>query len=166
MKISSIVAVSNNNVIGVDNDLPWHLPADLKHFKTTTSGHCILMGRKSYDSIGRPLPKRTNIVVTRNKEFYHSGLEIVHSISDGILAAQNTGVEELFIIGGSNIYEQTIELWDRLFLTKVDTYIDNGTAFFPELDMTKWVLTSEVKHLADEKNPYNYTFCTYERPQP
>ena len=92
MIISSIVAVSNNYAIGVDNDLPWHLPADLKYFKEKTLGHYVLMGRKSFDSVGRPLPGRTNIVVTRNKDFHHSGIHIVHSLSDGLLMAQEAGV--------------------------------------------------------------------------
>lgn len=165
MIISSIVAVSNNNAIGIDNDLPWHMPADLKFFKETTRGHHVLMGRKSFDSIGRPLPGRTNIIITRNKDFYHSGVITAHSIPDGLLVAQNAGVEELFILGGSNVYFQTISLWDKLYLTKIDTHIGNATAFFPELDMDKWVLSSEEKHQADEANPFDYDFRLYERPQ-
>ena len=164
MIISSIVAVSNNYAIGVDNDLPWHLPADLKYFKEKTLGHYVLMGRKSFDSVGRPLPGRTNIVVTRNKDFYHSGIHIVHSISDGLLMAQNAGIEELFILGGSNIYFQTQDLWNKLYLTKIDTVIENATAFFPKVDETKWKLVSKEAHQADDKNPYDYTFCLYERP--
>ena len=164
MKISSIVAVSTNNAIGVDNDLPWHMPADLKFFKETTLGHYVVMGRKSFESVGRPLPGRTNIVVTRNKLFYNSGVVTVHSIPDAILLAQQAGQEELFIIGGSNIYKQTIDLWDRLYLTKVHTEIEKATAFFPDLDMNKWQLTAESAHKANDNNAYDYTFCTYERP--
>jgi len=135
MIISSIVAASENNAIGIDNDLPWQMPADLKFFKETTLGHYVIMGRKSFDSVGRPLPGRTNIVVTRNKEFYHSGVITVHSIAAALLVALEAKQEEVFI-----------------------------TAFFPELDMTKWKLTGEAPHKADEKNKYDYTFCTYERP--
>ena len=164
MIISSIVAVSNNHAIGVDNDLPWHMPADLKYFKEKTIGHHVLMGRKSFDSVGRPLPGRTNIVVTRNKEWNNSSVIVVHSIPDGILVAQNAGVEELFILGGSNIYFQTQELWDKLYLTKINTEISNATAFFPELDMEKWKLSREEPHKADEKNAFDYNFCLYERP--
>ncbi len=164
MIISSIVAVSNNHAIGLDNDLPWHMPADLKYFKEKTLGHHVLMGRKSFDSVGRPLPGRTNIIVTRNKEWNNSSVIVAHSIPDGILVAQNAGVEELFILGGSNIYFQTQELWDKLYLTKINTEIPNATAFFPELDMEKWKLCSEEPHKADDKNAFDYNFCLYERP--
>ena len=165
MIISAIVAVSNNLAIGIDNDLPWHMPADLKFFKETTKGHHVLMGRKSYDSIGKPLPGRTNIVVTRQKEFYHSGVITRHSIEDGIQYAIDAHVDELFILGGANVYDQTQELWDQLYLTKIDAHIDNGTAFFPEIDYSKWQLDGEEKHLSDEKNPHNYSFLKYIRPQ-
>lgn len=164
MIISSIVAVSNNNAIGVDNDLPWHMPADLKYFKEKTLGHYVLMGRKSFDSVGRPLPGRTNIVVTRNKDWNNSSVLVANSIVDGILIAEKAGIEELFILGGSNIYFQTQELWHKLYLTKIDTQIENATAFFPELDLEKWELTSEEPHTSDEKNPFDYNFCLYERP--
>lgn len=164
MKISSIVAVSNNLAIGVDNDLPWHLPNDLKFFKETTRGHHVLMGRKSFESIGRPLPGRTNIVITRNEDYYHSGIIVKHSIVDGIRYAQNAGVENLFILGGSNVYFQTIDLWDTLYITKIDTHIDNATAFFPEIDESKWKLISEEKHSSDEHNKFDHNFCIYDRP--
>jgi len=164
MKISSIVAVSDNNAIGVDNDLPWHMPADLKFFKETTLGYYVIMGRKSFDSVGRPLPGRTNIVITRNKDWYNSSVITVNSIPDAIQVAQKAKQKEIFILGGSNIYFQTQDLWDKLYLTKIHTHIENATAFFPELDMSKWQLTSEMAHQADDKNPHDYTFCTYERP--
>jgi len=164
MIISSIVAISNNNAIGVDNDLPWHMPADLKFFKETTLGHYVLMGRKSFDSVGRPLPGRTNIVVTRNKNFNNTGVIVAHSIPEGILIAQEAGQEELFILGGSNIYFQTMNLWDKLYVTKIDTEIPNATAFFPEIKEEEWSLTSEIAHKADEKNAFDYRFCLYERP--
>lgn len=163
MKISAIVAVSNNLCIGVDNDLPWHMPADLKFFKETTAGHYVLMGRKSFESIGRPLPRRTNIVVTRQKDFYHSGIHIYHSIPEGIAFAQEAGVEELFILGGSNIYFQTEALWDQLYLTKIDTEIEACNAYFPKINLSDWRLESEEKHKKDEANVYDYTFCKYIR---
>ena len=163
MKLSAIVAASNNLAIGVNNDLPWHLPNDLKFFKNTTKGHHVLMGRKSFESIGRPLPSRTNIVITRNKSFYHSGVITCHSIVDGIAVAQNAGVKELFILGGSNIYFQTKDLWHTLYLTKVDTHIEEATAFFPELDFSDWELVSEEKQKADEKNIFDHTFCVYRK---
>jgi len=163
MKIASIVAVSNNHAIGVDNDLPWHMPADLKFFKETTFGHFVLMGRKSFESVGRPLPGRTNIVVTRNKDFYHSGVTTVHSIPEGILFAQKAKQEKLFILGGSNIYTQTQNLWDELYLTKINTVVDEATAFFPSIDFGEWNLVSESPHRADDNNPFDYNFCVYNR---
>lgn len=164
MIISSIVAISNNNAIGVNNDLPWHMPADLKFFKETTLGHYVLMGRKSFDSVGRPLPGRTNIVITRNKRFNNSGVIVANSIPEGILIAQNAGQNELFILGGSNIYFQTMNLWDKLYVTKINTEVPNATAFFPVINKDEWSLTSEEAHLADDKNPHDYRFCLYERP--
>lgn len=165
MRISSIVAVSENLAIGIDNDLPWHMPADLRFFKETTRGHHVLMGRKSFDSIGRPLPGRTNIIITRNKAFHHSGVLVAHSIVDGIRIAQKSKVDELFILGGSNIYFQTQDLWDRVYVTKIKTHIENATAFFPEMNLDEWVLTGEEKHQADSENPFDYSFCTYDRPR-
>jgi len=164
MILSAIVAVSDNLAIGVDNDLPWHMPADLKYFKDTTRGYHVLMGRKSFDSIGRPLPGRTNIILTRQKDFYHSGVTTVHNISDGINYAREKGVDKLFVLGGANVYNQTKELWDELHITRIKTQVNNATAFFPELDYSKWSLESEDTYKADEKNPHDYTFCKYVRP--
>jgi dihydrofolate reductase len=163
MIISAIVAVSNNLAIGIDNDLPWHMPADLKFFKETTKGHHILMGRKSFDSIKRPLPGRTNIVITRQKEFNHSGLIVRHSIEDGIQYAINAQVDELFILGGANIYEQTQNIWNQLYITRIDTHISNATAYFPKIDYSGWTIDKEDQHTSDEKNPHNYTFFKYVR---
>ena len=163
MIISTIVAVGHNNAIGVDNDLPWHMPADLKFFKETTFGFNVLMGRKSFDSVGRPLPGRTNIVVTRNKDFYHSGVITVNSIEEGILYAKENDQKELFIIGGSNIYAQTQHLWNKLYLTRIDVEVPNATAFFPEVDLSQWQHAWEKKHLADDKNKFDYTFNLYTR---
>ena len=163
MTISSIVATGNNNAIGVNNTLPWHLPADLKYFKEKTFGKYVLMGRKSFESVGQPLTGRTNIVITRNKDFHHSGIIVVNSITEGILLAQNRGEEELFILGGSNIYFQTMALWDKLYLTKIDVEIRNATAFFPAFDENQWTLETEDPHKADEKNPFDYNFCLYNR---
>jgi len=164
MIISAIVAVGKNQAIGVDNDLPWHMPADLKFFKETTLGHYVIMGRKSFESVGRPLPGRTNIVVTRNKAFYNAGVTTVHSIPEALLVAQRAKQKEVFVIGGSNIYTQTIDLWHKLYLTKIHTTVESATAFFPKLNMDVWTVTKEQKHQADDKNPHDYTFCTYERP--
>ena len=162
MIISCIVATANNNVIGKDNDIPWYLPADLKYFKRTTINKPIVMGRKCFNSIGRPLPKRTNIIITRDPFFISSNCIVKNSIGEGLQAAYDTGAEEAFIIGGGMIYEQTQELWDRLYLTEVELEVD-GDIVFPAIDYDHWKLITEEKHLADEKNEYNYTFKVLER---
>jgi len=162
MKISCIVAVAENNVIGKDNDIPWYLPADLKYFKKVTSGHHILMGRKCYNSIGRPLPNRTNLIITRDPYFITSNCVVCHSIEEGITAAKENGESELFIIGGGTIYEQTIDLWDRLYLTEVDLKVD-GDIFFPEINTSQWNLISSEQHEPDEKNHYRHTFKVFDK---
>ncbi|MBT8218358.1 MAG: type 3 dihydrofolate reductase [Bacteroidia bacterium] len=160
--ISAIVATARNNVIGKDNDIPWYLPADLKYFKKQTLDHHILMGRKCFESIGRPLPKRTNIVISRNPFFLASNCLVAHSVREGIDLAIANDEEELFIIGGGQIYELTEPLWDRLYLTHVDLYVE-GDVLFPDLDMDEWELISETHHKKDEKNEHDYTFKIFER---
>lgn len=162
MKISCIVAIAQDNVIGKDNDIPWYLPADLQYFKKTTLNHPIIMGRNCYSSIGRPLPKRTNIIITRDPYFISSNCVVCHSIEQGLEAAYNEGAQEAFIIGGGMIYDQTKDLWDKLYLTEVDLKTE-GDVFFPEINMDDWKLMKEEKHVSDEKNEYNYTFKTLER---
>lgn len=139
------------------------MPADLQFFKKTTFGHFVLMGRKSFDSVGKPLPGRTNIVITRNKSFAHSGIHIFHSISDGLLFAQNAGIDQLFILGGSNIYAQTLNICTDLYVTRIDTNIPNATAYFPKFDGPDWHLISQSNYKADDKNPFDYSFCHYEK---
>ena len=162
MKISAIVAVSKGNVIGKDNDIPWYLPADFKYFKQVTMGHHILMGRKCFESIGRPLPKRTNIVITRNPFFIGSNILVCDSIEAGIEIARSNGEEELFIIGGGLIYEQTADLWDKLYLTEVDLAVE-GDVFFPAIKPEEWSELSFKYNAPDEKNEYAYTFKVFER---
>ena len=162
MKISCIVATAHNNVIGKDNDIPWYLPADLQYFKKTTLGHHIIMGKNCYYSIGRPLPKRTNIILTTDPFFIVSNCLIAHSIPEALEMAYKNGEEEAFIVGGAKVYEQSIELWDKLYLTKVDVDVE-GDVFFPEIDFSEWKLISEEKHTKTEKNPHDYTFLVYER---
>jgi len=162
MILSAIVAVAKNNVIGKDNDIPWYLPADLKYFKKITTGHHIIMGRKCYESIGRPLPKRTNVVVTRNPFFIATGCLITHNIAEAVDLAKANEETEVFIIGGGQIYEIAMPYIDRLYLTEVEVTVD-GDIFFPEIDTDLWELTSEEKHSADEKNEYDYTFKILER---
>ena len=162
MIISSIVAASRNRVIGKDNDIPWHMPNDLKYFKRTTMGHHIIMGRKNFQSFNFPLPKRTNIVVTRNPYFIVSSCIVAHSIEEALLIAKENGEEEAFIIGGGEIYKQSMHLIDRLYFTDIDTIIE-GDVFFPEIDLDVFKLISEEQHKADEKNKYDYNFQVYER---
>lgn len=162
MKVSCIVATAHNNVIGKDNDIPWYLPADLQYFKKITLGHHILMGRKCYTSIGRPLPKRTNVIITRDPYFISTNCIVVHSISEALEKAYDNGEEEAFIIGGGTIYEQTMDLWDRLYLTQVDVKAE-GDIYFPKLEKDKWKLVSEDPRKADDKNEYDYNFKIYDR---
>lgn len=162
MIISAIVATAKNNIIGKDNGIPWYLPADLKYFKKTTLHHHIIMGRNSFESIGRPLPKRTNIIVTRNQFYMASNCIIVHSIQEGLEVAQQNGETEAFIIGGAQIYKQSLDLIDRLYLTEVDLDVEGDTAF-PEIDETEWIEISREAHKADEKNEHDYVFRILER---
>ena len=163
--ISIIVAVANNNVIGKDNTLIWHLPADMKFFREKTAGHCIITGRKNYESIPekfRPLPNRTNIVITRNKEYLAPGAIVVDSIENAIQKAKETGDNEIFIIGGGEIYKQSIPLCDRIYLTQIHHTFE-GDAFFSVIDKNHWKETSRTKGIVDEKNKYEYEFLTFDK---
>ncbi len=162
MNISCIVAMSQNRVIGKDNQLPWHLPADLKHFKRITTGHHLIMGRKCYESIGRPLPLRTNIVVSKRFRFEGRGLISADSIEAALEIAYENGAAEVFIIGGGQIYEATQAIWDTIYLTEVETVCE-GDVFFPDLDFGAWELLSEECMLADDQNPIPYSFKVYKR---
>jgi dihydrofolate reductase len=160
--ISLIVAFANNRVIGSVNDLPWYLPADLRHFKQVTLGHTVVMGRKTHDSIrtrlGGPLPERTNIVLTRDGSFQSDGFTAIHGI-DEVLAID---IPDLFIIGGAEIYRQMLPHANRLLITEIHADIP-GDAYFPEYDMADWREVSRENHAADERNPYDYSFVTLER---
>src|SRR5690606_5122657 len=142
-QLSIIVAVSANNAIGKNNQLLWHLPADLKHFKNITSGHTIIMGRKTYESIGKPLPHRRNIVITRQPQLQLAGVEIVHSLDEALALCQNEA--EVFVIGGAEIYRQALPLCQRIYLTRVHKHFD-GDAFFPELDYETWQEIEKEDH--------------------
>ena len=159
--ISLIVAMGKNREIGKENQLLWHLPKDLKHFKDLTSGHPIIMGRKTYESIGKPLPNRTNIVISRRNDWFEEGILIVGSIKEAVKFAKKID-EEVFIIGGGNIYEQTIDLADKLEVTLVDAVLDADT-FFPKIDEKIWQKTDEECHQKDEKNEFDFCFQTFER---
>ncbi|WP_410221036.1 dihydrofolate reductase [Pedobacter sp.] len=159
-KLSIVVAVSANNAIGKENELLWHLPADLKHFKNITSGHTIIMGRKTYESIGRPLPNRRNIVITRNKDYKIEGAEVVHSLDNAIDLLGE--YEEGYIIGGEQIYNIALPFCGKIYLTTVHHHFD-ADAFFPEIDKSIWKETEKVENKADDKNEFDYTFSTLER---
>ncbi|WP_078555661.1 dihydrofolate reductase [Bacillus alkalicellulosilyticus] len=160
--ISFIVAMDKNNVIGKDNDLPWRLPADLAYFKKVTTGHAIVMGRKTFDSIGKPLPNRENIVITRNSEFTMEGCTVLHSIEEFLSLAKQREQEELFVIGGAAIFKELMDNVDKLYITFIDEEVE-GDTYFPEIDQEKWELVSEEKGIKDEKNVYDYYFRVYDR---
>lgn len=160
MILSIIVAFANNRVIGKDNQLIWHLPNDLKHFKNITSGHTVIMGRKTYESIGRLLPNRKNIIITRNSEYKLEGAEIHHSLKSAIDSCASE--EEVFIIGGSEIYGQSLPLAGRLYITEV-LHDFEGDAFFPEINFDEWKLVSEEQGVVDEKNKWEHRFRFYTR---
>ena len=159
--ITIIVAKAANNIIGNDNQLIWHLPNDLKRFKALTSGHPIIMGRKTYESIGRPLPNRTNIVITRNADWKADGIITANSLEKAIEIASEID-SEIFILGGGNIYQQSMELANVLEVTEVHQDFDGDTSF-PEINEEIWEETFREKHPIDEKHSIEYSFVTYHR---
>lgn len=161
--ISIIVAMDRNRLIGRGNALPWHLPADLAHFKAVTMGKPILMGRKTYESIGRPLPGRHNIVITRNADFAAPGCTVVASV-DAALAAAGA-VPEIMLIGGAQLYAELLPRVGRLYVTRIDAAFE-GDAWFPALADGDWVETARSDHDADERNPYPYCFQVLDRRAP
>lgn len=162
MLISAIVAAAKNHVIGKDNQIPWYLPADMNYFKKTTLNHHVIMGRKCFSSIGRPLPKRVNIVITRDPFFSADGVIVAHSLEEALGIAFDDGAEEVFILGGGEIYRESADLWDKLYLTEVDI-LPEGDVFFPEIDPDEWVETWREAHEPDEKNEFAYVFRLLER---
>jgi dihydrofolate reductase len=162
MRLSLIAAVSDNGIIGRRQDLPWRLSADLQRFKSLTMGHHILMGRKTFASIGRPLPGRTLIVVSRQPTFDAENVQVATSLFDAIEFARQAGDSEAFVIGGGEVYRQAIDVVDRMYLTRVHASID-GDVFFPPVIFDDWQLVAEQHHDADEKNEYDTTFQIYDR---
>lgn len=160
--VKILVACDENGVIGKNNALIWHLPADLKRFKTLTTGNVIIMGRKTYDSIGKPLPNRINIVITRQNEYASDGIIVVHSLEEALLKAKSLSRGDIFIIGGAEIYQIALEKADQILLTRLHDIFD-GDAYFPEISETQWVKVEQIKGETDEKNPYQYSFVTYHR---
>ncbi|AHK17042.1 MULTISPECIES: type 3 dihydrofolate reductase [Thalassolituus] len=165
MKLSLMVAVAQNRVIGRNNALPWYLPEDLKYFKKTTLGKPIIMGRKTFESIGKPLPGRTNIIITRQPDFTADGIKVVHTVEAARELAESiclvNGQDEAMIIGGAEIYGLTLPHCDRLYLTEVHADVE-GDAFFPEYDKAAWQEVVREDFAADGPNPYNYSFVVYE----
>ena len=159
--ITIIVAKAENNIIGNNNELIWHLPNDLKHFKNLTSGHPVLMGRKTFDSIGKPLPNRTNIVITRNEEWSSEGVKRADSLQEAIETGKKID-SEIFIIGGGNIYEQALDWADAIEVTEVHENF-NGDTKFPEIDLKTWKEVSREDFTKDEKHRFDYSFVRYER---
>ncbi|MDX5445878.1 MAG: type 3 dihydrofolate reductase [Zoogloeaceae bacterium] len=161
--ISIVVAMDRNRLIGRGNTLPWHLPADLAHFKSVTMGKPILMGRKTYESIGRPLPGRHNIVITRNAGFAAPGCTVVTSVEAALAAAG--AVPEIMLIGGAQLYAELLPRVGRIYVTRIDAAFE-GDAWFPALDDGDWVETARSDHDPDERNPYPYSFRVLERRAP
>ncbi len=156
--ISLVVAMANNRVIGKGNDMPWHLPADLKHFKAVTLGKPIIMGRRTYDSIGRPLPGRRNIVLSRNPDLTIEGCEVVSSFSQALQLL--VSVDEVMVIGGGHLYSEVLTEADKLYITLIDLEVEGDTCF-PEYQQLELTEISRVSHQKDEKNPYNYQFVDF-----
>lgn len=163
MRILLIAAVANNGVIGKENDLVWRIPTDFKRFKALTSGNYILMGRKTFESLGKPLPNRTHLVITRNPNYsVPEGHHVFASVEDAFIYCNKIGVDDLYVIGGGEIYKQTISMADELVITEVDASPE-GDAFFPEIDPKIWKEVSREEHPADEKNEFPFSFVDYER---
>lgn len=165
MILSIIAGIGKNNEIGKANTLLWHLPADMKHFKNTTMLHAVIMGRKTFESIGKALPNRRNIVVTRDVDYLKGkdlDIEIVPSLQSAIALFEGSS-EEVFVIGGAQIYEQAMPYADKLYITHVNGVWPLADSFFPVIDTNVWHEVSRIEHTKDIQNIYDYTFCVYER---
>ena len=167
MKLSLIVATANNNAIGRNNELPWHLPQDLKYFKSVTLGKPVIMGRKTFESIGKPLPGRTNIVVTRQKDWKFAGVLVAKSVEEALTIGQqfrneqNNLAEEIMVIGGAEIYRHALPIADRVYLTRIDANVDGADAYFPELSVNQWKLASELP--GDSDANLKHKFMVFEK---
>jgi dihydrofolate reductase len=154
--ISLIVAMDENGGIAWQGQLPWHLPVEMKLFQQTTSGHHLLMGRKTFESVGRPLPGRTTIVLTRQKDYHPEGCLVTHSLEEGLALAQSRGESEVFVCGGGEIYSQALPLTDRLYMTVMHTVVRTDLVF-PSFEPARWQVIDTVYYPADEKNPFSFT---------
>lgn len=162
MMISMIAAMAHDRVIGLDNQMPWHLPADLAHFKRVTLGKPVLMGRKTFESIGRPLPGRRNLVISRNPDYRADGVEVIDSVDAALALLAGSDVAELMVIGGGHLYGQLLPRADRLYLTRIDLAVEGDTRF-PAFDENDWSCIERESHQPDEKNPHSYCFETWQR---
>lgn len=163
--ISLLVAADENNVIGLNNQLPWHLPADLKYFKNQTWGLPVVMGRKTFESIGKPLAGRTNIVITRNAAWAFENVAVAHTLQEALTIGQQAGANEIFVIGGAEVFKSALPIARRIYLTRIHHHFD-GDVYFPEFSKTDWQLVTHHTHQPDEKNKYAYTFEVWERTAP
>lgn len=159
-KITLIAAATENNVIGKDNKMPWHMPNDFKYFKQTTLGHSVVMGRKTFESLGKALPERRNIVLTKDQDWSAENVDVANSIDELLNYCRDE--REIFIIGGAKIYEQTLPLASKVLLTRIHAHID-GDAYFPALPADEWKLVRSERHEKDDRHAYDYTFEVYER---
>jgi dihydrofolate reductase len=166
VQISLIWAMTRNGVIGRDNDLPWHLPDDMKFFMRTTRDHPVIMGRRTFESMDRPLPRRTNIVVTRNPDYRAAGARVVHDLPTALEEARRQcardGVDEIFVIGGAALYREALEVATRLYVTEIDAELP-GDTFFPEIDWRGWRRVRSERHAADDRHAYPFTISVFER---
>ncbi|MBP6060713.1 MAG: dihydrofolate reductase [Candidatus Pacebacteria bacterium] len=160
--ISLIAAIGKNNELGKGNALLFSMPADMKHFRDTTRLHTVVMGRKTFESIGKPLPNRRNIVITRNVSYKQTGVEVAHSLAGALDLIKDLN-EEIFIIGGAELYKETMPIADKLYITHVDATDKNADAFFPEIIPIAWNEIKHEEHKKDKENPFNYTFSIYEK---
>jgi dihydrofolate reductase len=160
--IKILVAFDENRVIGKNNALIWHLPADLQRFKTLTTGHVIIMGRKTYESIGRPLPNRTTIAITRQETFNPEGILVSHSLEEAILKAKSISREDIYIVGGAEIYQMSLAVADQILVTQLHDIFD-GDTYFPEIPLDTWEIVTREKGISDEKNKFQYSFLTYQK---
>lgn len=164
--LSIIVAAAENNVIGINNELPWRMPADMRYFKDKTLGHPIIMGRKSFEALGKPLPNRTNIVITRQADYAPEGVVVVSSLEEAIAKANSLVEEdddEVFIIGGGEVFREAMSVVDQLFVTRIHTEEVKGDTYFPDINVNDWALISSDPQNADEKHAYDYTFEVWVR---
>ncbi len=160
--ISFVFAMDRNQLIGKDNDLPWHIPNDFKFFKDTTWGQTIIMGRKTFESFGSPLPEREHIIITSDQNYSHKGCTVIHSLEEVLALDKNNPEKEWFVIGGSVLFKQMLPFADRMYITFIDHEFE-GDTYFPEYDPSEWTMVSETKGTRDQRNPYDYYFRVYDR---